>query len=42
MHPLLVLLAVLGGFAFFGPAGILLGPLSLSLFFTLLSILKKV
>lgn len=38
IHPLLVLLAVLGGLAYFGPAGIFLGPLSLALLFALLSI----
>lgn len=31
MHPLLVLLSVLGGIAFFGPIGIFLGPLCISL-----------
>ena len=38
LHPLLVLLSVLGGLMYFGPAGIFLGPLSLSLLFALLSI----
>jgi len=38
LHPLLVLLSVLGGLAFFGTIGIFLGPLSLSLLFALLSI----
>jgi len=38
LHPLLVILAVLGGVAFFGPIGFLLGPLSMSLFFALLDI----
>ena len=38
LHPLFILLAVLGGIAFFGPIGVFLGPLSISLFFTLLSI----
>ncbi len=38
LHPLLVLLSVLGGLMFFGPIGIFLGPLSLSLLFALLSI----
>ena len=38
LHPLLVLLSVLGGLIFFGPAGIFLGPLTLSLLFALLSI----
>lgn len=38
IHPLLMLLAVLGGISFFGPIGILLGPLALSLLLTLLDI----
>ncbi len=38
LHPLLVLLSVLGGIMFFGPVGIFLGPLVLSLLFSLLSI----
>ncbi len=38
LHPLLVILAVLGGIALFGPMGFLLGPLALSLFFTLFDI----
>lgn len=38
LHPLLILLAVLGGILFFGPVGVLLGPLSLSLLFALLTI----
>ncbi|MBM3261797.1 AI-2E family transporter, partial [Candidatus Kaiserbacteria bacterium] len=36
MHPLFILLAVLGGIMFFGPIGVFLGPLSISLFLTLL------
>lgn len=38
MHPLLVLLAVLGGIIFYGPLGIFLGPLTLSFLFALISI----
>ncbi len=38
IHPLLMLFAVLGGLSFFGPIGILLGPLALSLLLTLLEI----
>ena len=38
LHPLLVLLSVLGGLMFFGPLGIFLGPLSASFLFALLSI----
>lgn len=38
MHPLLIILSVLGGAMFFGPIGFLLGPLALSLFLALLDI----
>lgn len=38
IHPLIVLLSVFGGLAFFGPAGIFLGPLCASLLFALISI----
>ncbi|MBU2036777.1 AI-2E family transporter [Patescibacteria group bacterium] len=38
LHPVLVILSVLGGAAFFGPIGFLLGPLVLSLFFALFDI----
>lgn len=38
LHPLLVLLSVLGGLSFFGFAGIFLGPLTISLLFALLNI----
>lgn len=38
LHPLLVILSVLGGIALFGPMGFLLGPLTLSLLFTLFEI----
>ena len=41
IHPLLILFSVLGGLSFFGPAGFLIGPLLLSLFFALLSIYQK-
>ncbi|MFA7302229.1 MAG: AI-2E family transporter [Candidatus Paceibacterota bacterium] len=37
LHPLLVLLSVLGGLAFFGAAGLFIGPLSISLLFALLA-----
>lgn len=37
IHSFLVLLSILGGIAFFGPLGIILGPLTLSLLFALLS-----
>ena len=42
LHPLLVLLSVLGGLSFFGPIGIFLGPLSLSLLFAFLSIYSEI
>ncbi len=42
LHPLLILLAVIGGIMFFGPIGIFLGPLSVSLLFALLSIYADV
>lgn len=38
LHPLMILLSVLGGIIFFGPIGLLLGPIILSLFFALLDI----
>ncbi len=37
-HPLLILLSVLGGLAFFGPVGFLAGPVALSLLVALLDI----
>lgn len=42
LHPLLVLLSVLGGLAFFGPIGLFLGPLSISLLFAFLSIYAEI
>lgn len=41
IHPLLILFSVLGGLSFFGPIGFLLGPLALSLLFSLLDIYRK-
>jgi predicted PurR-regulated permease PerM len=38
MHPLIVLLSVLGGILFFGPTGIFLGPLCISLLFALITV----
>ena len=38
LHPLAVFLAVLGGLAFFGPLGFLLGPLAMSLSLALIDI----
>ncbi len=40
MHPFFVLLAVIGGVRFFGPLGILFGPLLLGLLFALLDIYR--
>lgn len=37
LHPLLVLLSIFGGLAFFGAAGLFIGPLCLSLLFALLA-----
>ncbi len=41
IHPLFILLSVLGGLRFFGPIGFLVGPLILSLLFTLLDIYPR-
>ena len=41
LHPLFVMLSVLGGITFFGPIGIFLGPLILSLFFAFVSIYSQ-
>lgn len=38
LHPLLVFISVIGGLAFFGPLGFLLGPLTVSVFLALLEI----
>lgn len=38
LHPVVILLAVLGGLVFFGPLGYILGPLVISLLFALLDI----
>ena len=40
IHPLIVLFAVLGGIAFVGPIGILIGPLTISFMYALVSIYK--
>ncbi len=39
--PLLILFAVLGGISLLGPIGILVGPLTISLLYTLISIYKN-
>lgn len=41
LPPLAILFSVLGGIALFGPAGILVGPLCVSLLHTLLSLYRK-
>ncbi len=38
LHPLFVLLSVLGGLVFFGPIGLFLGPITMSLLFAFLSV----
>ncbi len=41
IHPLAILLSVIGGIAFFGPVGFLTGPIVLSLLIELLSVYKE-
>jgi predicted PurR-regulated permease PerM len=41
LHPLIILLSVLGGLAFFGPVGLFLGPICVSLLATLLSLYNQ-
>jgi predicted PurR-regulated permease PerM len=41
VHPVVILLGVLGGIAVFGFAGLILGPLILSIFVTILSLYRK-
>jgi len=38
IHPLFILFSIIGGLAFFGPSGFIMGPLFLSLLFTLFDI----
>jgi predicted PurR-regulated permease PerM len=42
IHPLLILLSVLGGISFFGVIGFILGPIVLSFLFTLFEIYKPI
>lgn len=42
IHPFLILLSIIGGVSFFGPIGLLLGPLTLSLLFVLLEIYSSI
>ncbi len=41
LHPLLILFSVLGGISLLGPVGILVGPLTVSLLYTLISIYRN-
>jgi len=41
ISPLLILFAILGGISLFGPVGILVGPLTISLLYTLISIYRN-
>ncbi|MEK9181910.1 MAG: AI-2E family transporter [Patescibacteria group bacterium] len=41
ISPLLILFSVLGGISLLGPVGVLMGPLSISLFYTLISIYRN-
>lgn len=41
LHPLLILFSVLGGLSLLGPVGILVGPLTISLLYTLISIYRE-
>ncbi len=40
LHPILILFSVLGGISLLGPVGILVGPLTISFFYTLISIYR--
>jgi predicted PurR-regulated permease PerM len=41
-HPLVMLLAIMGGIAFYGPLGVILGPITVSLLYALLDIYLSV
>lgn len=41
LHPLLVILAIIGGIIFFGPIGIFLGPITMSFLMVLLTIYRE-
>jgi predicted PurR-regulated permease PerM len=41
LHPILILFSVLGGISLLGPVGILVGPLTISLLYTLISIYRN-
>ncbi len=42
IHPFLILISALGGIGYFGAIGFILGPITLSFFFTLLDIYKTI
>ncbi|HEY4504859.1 MAG TPA: AI-2E family transporter [Candidatus Paceibacterota bacterium] len=42
IHPILILLSVLGGINFFGPLGFIIGPLTISLLFALIDTLSTI
>ncbi len=42
LHPIITLLAILGGISFFGPLGFILGPVVVALFVTLLEIYASI
>ncbi len=42
VHPLLILLSVIGGLSFFGPVGFIAGPVMLSVFLTMLEIFPSI
>jgi predicted PurR-regulated permease PerM len=41
LHPIIILFTVLGGISLFGPVGIIVGPLTVSLLYTLISIYRN-
>lgn len=41
IHPLIILLSVLGGIGLFGPLGFLIGPIVMAFFFTLLDVYQQ-
>lgn len=41
VHPLIILFSIIGGISFFGPEGFILGPLTISVLFSLFSLFQK-
>lgn len=41
VHPLIILFSIIGGISFFGPEGFILGPLCISVLFSLFSLFQK-